>query len=146
MADILNPEKVATAFIALLDAQLANPVGDHTTDGISTVGAYHVVYSVDGGGIFGSFGEPHQDVTLVFQVNTVGRSRKQCQGLAWIASNVIVEMSPSGGHVHGLAGIGWVGGLREQQTFDAPHDEGTDETGKRVWAQRERFEVAVHRA
>lgn len=146
MTVILNSEKVTSAFVALLRSQLANPLGDNSTDGISTVGAYHVLYRIPDGSASGSFGDPHQDLVLVFQITTVGRSRAQCEGLAWIASNVVVEMSPSGGHVHPLSGPGWRGGLRTQQTFDAPHDEGTDETGKRAWAQRERFEVQVHRA
>jgi hypothetical protein len=140
-------QQVTSALFALVAAQTGVPLGDHGTTGISTAGQYIVGWRIDGGGFDGSLGDPHQDVTLVYQFDSMGRSRNQVEGLADRVREVIVGMSPAGGHAHSLAGNGWTGGLRVQQTTGMPSPEGIDERGTvGVWAMRERFEITVHRA
>ncbi len=141
----IRSERVTSALHTLLDAELAVPVGDHGTDNISTVGSYTILWKIDGGEVRGSIGDPHQDLTLVYQIDSVGRSRNQCEGLADLVRTVVVGMSAAGGHTYVLAGTSFTGGLRTQQTTGMPTPEGVDDTGQEVWTQRERFEIDVHR-
>lgn len=144
-------ERVTTALIAMLATAVGVPVGDHgtrTTAGasIDTTGRYLVVWKIDGGEARGALGDPHQDITVVYQVESVGRSRQQAEGLADLARTAMLAMSAIGGHTNPLAGPGWKGGLRTQQTEGVPTPQGIDEQGTGVWVQRERFDVEVHRA
>jgi hypothetical protein len=148
---VIREEMVTTALIALLAAQTGVPVGDHSTEDtngtpIDTSGMYLVVHRIDGGAVDGSFGDPHQDVTLVYQVDSHGRSRPQAEGLARKVTGIMTDMAAGGGHEHTLTGSGWAAGLRTRQTTGRPENEGVDADLLPLWTQRERFEVTVHRA
>jgi len=147
----IREEMVTTALIDLLADQVGVPVGDHgsedtTGSPIDTSGKYLVVHRIDGGGISGSFADPHEDLTLVYQVDAHGRSRPQAEGLARRVAAVLTDMATAGGHEHPLAGTGWKAGLRLRQVTGRPENEGTDQEGIPLWTQRERFEVTVHQA
>lgn len=149
---VVQEEMVTSAVIAMLSSALGVPVGDHgafdsSGAAIDTSSRYALVHRIDGGGVSGSWGDPHEDLTIVYQVDACGRSRPQAEGLARLVAAVMTDIAPAGGHVHPLSGTGWVGGLRERQMLGMPSPEGLDEQGNvGVWVQRERFEVAVHRA
>lgn len=144
-------ERVTTALFAVVATATGRPVGDHgaqLADGtpIDTSDDYAIGYKIDGGEVTGSVGDPHQDLTVVYQFDSVGRSRQQCEGMADLVRAALLTVSPTGGQLHVLAGTGWKGGLRTQQTTGMPTYEGIDERKQPVWTQRERFEVQVHRA
>ena len=148
---VIQEEMVTSALITLLGDVLGIPVGDHGTEDtagapIDTSGRYLVVHRIDGGMTDGSFGDPHQDVTLVFQVDSHAQSRPQAEGLARLVTAAMTDIAAAGGHVHALAGTGWRGGLRTRQTTGRPENEGGGSSGTLLWTQRERFEVQVHRA
>ncbi len=147
---VIAEEMVTSAVITMLGTATGLPVGDHGTEGldgqpIDTSGRYLVVHRIPGGAVTGSFGDPHQDVTLVYQVDSHGRSRPEAEGVARLVVAAMTDIAATGGHTHTLAGTGWGGGLRERQTTDQPVPEGVDEQGTALWAQRERFTVQVHR-
>ena len=154
---VIQEEMVTTALIDMLATAVGVPVGDHraettegepldTSSGNGAEGLYLVVHRIDGGFVDGSYGDPHQDVTLVYQVDSHGRSRQQAEGLARTVTAAMTDIAAAGGHVNVLAGNGWTGGLRERQTTGRPEHEGTDEQGTGLWTQRERFTVEVHPA
>lgn len=148
---MIRVERVTTALFDMQRAALGVPVGDHgakLADGtpIDTDGWYVIGWKIDGGEPHGSLGDAHQDLTLVYQFDTVGRTRQQCEGGADRVRAAMLDVTATGGHVHALAGTGFRGGLRSQQTTGMPTPEGTDDQNRPVWTMRERFEVQVHRA
>lgn len=149
---VLREATITTAVITMLGTALGVPVGDHGTKDVTgvpidTTGQYTVLRRIDGGRVEGSLGDGHQDVTFVYQVDSVARSRSMCEGLAARVAGAMTDIAAAGGHTHTLAGTGWKGGLRVRQTTGMPQLEGTDAAGAGgVWVQRERFEVTVHRA
>lgn len=149
---MISAGPVTSAFVSLLGEALEVPVGDHGTTAMNEVGAivpidtsglYAVVYRIDGGEVTGSFGDPAQDATLVFQVDWYGRARPHADGLADRGRRAILGLEPAGGHTWPLAGTGWRGNLRTMQVVGATEGEGTDESGRPVWVVRDRYEVPV---
>lgn len=147
---IIPVERVTTALIEMLAAEVGVPVGDHGTkslDGtpIDTTSRYLIARKIEGGAVDGSLGDPAQTATLVYQVDAFGRSRQQAEGVADLARNVITGVDPVGGHTHPLSGPGWRAGLRAVQTLSGgPEDEGVDEQKTPVWGARgDRYEIEV---
>lgn len=73
-------EQVTDAVIATLEGD-GHPVGDHDAPA-DTTGRYTIVTHIRGGGFEGSQAFDHEMATLGFQVESYGRSRRQCQHLA----------------------------------------------------------------
>lgn len=141
-------ERVTTGLLGLLETVSTFPVGDHGTyrpdrTPIDTSDRYGILWHVDGGLSAGSVGDPHQTFVLVYQVDSVGRSRQQCEQTGDTFREAMVAIAPTGGPLHILEGDGWRGGLRTLQTLGAPTPEGTDNETRDVWTMRERFDVEV---
>lgn len=153
---MIRSERVTTALLAMLELADGVPTGDHGTTrpdpttgqqaSMPTVGQYRVLWRIDGGAVTGSLADPAEDATLVYQVDSHGRSRQQAEGLADRTAITMTAMSAAGGHVQPLAGSGWRANLRTRQVVGAPTPEGTDETGVPLWTVRDRYEVEVVRA
>lgn len=148
---MIRVERVTTSLFAMVAAATGRPMGDHGAqlangDPIDTSADYVVGWKIDGGEAHGSLGDAHQDLTLVYQFDSVGRTRQQCEGLADRVRAAMLDVTATGGHVHTLAGTGFRGGLRTQQTTGMPVPEGVDDKNRPVWTMRERYDVQVHRA
>ena len=145
---IVLTEPVTTALIATLSSGVGWPVGDHApplptvATPTPTAGRYVIVYSTPGGSLDGSMGSPHEMATLVFQVDSSGRSRSQCQWLADRVRQVMLDRTATG-WLHPITVSGWVVAYRNQQTVDSPQDEGRDNEGTSLWTCRERYELTV---
>jgi hypothetical protein len=78
---------------------------------------------------------------VVYQINSFGRSRRQCD---WLADRVRdVMLDRDGAYLHPILVPGWSVNYRDQQTIDSAKNEGRDETGQETWARRERYDVSI---
>ncbi len=148
MSPVVATEPVTTALIATLATGTASPVGDHDaprpTNAVPdpTRGRYLVVWQVPGGGVEGTWGNPHDMATFVYQVDSHGRSRQQCQWLSDRVRQVMLDRTASG-WLHPITVPGWDLAYRNQQTLDMPENAGRDETGQDLFVCRERYELTV---
>jgi hypothetical protein len=145
---VIVTEPATSALLATLQTGTGFPVGDHgpPTPTVAvprpTAGRYCILQAIPGGALFGSQAFEAEMATLVYQVDSMARSRAQCQWLADRVRQVMLDRGPSS-YVHQIIVSGWVLAHRSQQTVDSPVDEGRDETGESLWSCRERYEVTV---
>lgn len=145
---IHNRDDFTTGVVELLERGTAKQVGDHKAP-VRPVDdddfyPYCIVYSIPGGRLSGSLANQHEDGELVFQVTSVGLTRRQAEWMAdrvrqvWCARAVsgvfqVPFISPPGWHVSGrIVQDGLNGGV---DTEGEPPTE--------VWSVPERFLLQV---
>ncbi len=145
---VVATEPVTSAVIATLATGTGHPVGDHAPPRPSvansdpTRGRYSIVWSIPGGSVDGTWANPHEEATLVYQVDSVGRSRQQCQWLADRNRQVMLDRTASG-WLHPITGSSFTVIYRNHQVVGAPENEGRDETGQETFTCRDRYEVTI---
>lgn len=85
---MIEVQKVTNALLALLRTHLGDNVYDHDTVPDTPTTPYYVVYRIPGGTSGGPMADPEADLTLVFQINAVGKRRDQAE---W-ASDKVTEV------------------------------------------------------
>lgn len=73
------------------DGEKPRDVGWTGVPGQSDFHAYIIVYPTGGGGVDGSIGRPHDDVTLVYQLTCVGSTREQTDWMRDKARGVMLN-------------------------------------------------------
>jgi hypothetical protein len=149
MSAVIDTQPVTSALLAMLQGATDYPVGDHDAPKPSvgfpepTSGRYSVLHGIEGGASLGTLGEPDSEAVLVYQVNSYGRSRAQCEWMASRVRSVMLSRAVSGSFTYAIPVVGWVVSNRAKQTYDFPTNEGRDDQGTDLWACRDRFEVTV---
>jgi hypothetical protein len=145
---VITTEPTTSALLATLRIGTGFPVGDHAPPAPTvavprpTSGRYCILQAIPGGALFGSQAFEAEMATLVYQVDSMARSRAQCEWLADRVRQVMLDRTATG-WLHPIVVSGAVVAYRNQQTVDSPVDEGRDETGESLWSCRERYEVTV---
>lgn len=98
---MIDPGLVANEVKALLPREAGDgeAPADRTTP-------YHVLYVIPGGTLDGSWGNPHEEMDVVVQVNSVGGTREQAQ-LAQTEVRAALVGRTSSGYTNAIAGDGW---------------------------------------
>jgi hypothetical protein len=138
MANVLRREPVTDGICAAL-ASTGYPVGDHGTKDVNdqpidTTGRYSIVRSITGTAD-GSMAYPAEDGTLIYQVNSHGRSRKQCDWLADRNRDLLINRQ--------VTVVGWTVTYVELRAAGTPTDVGIDDTGTSLWVCTEDFAISI---
>lgn len=120
-----NRSTITDAFLLLLRSSTGQPIGDHTAPSQAEMTdeeffPYAIVYSIEGGELTGPpLSAPEADGEFVYQVTSVGTTRKQAEWMADRARRTVlartsgqyqVEMvSPAGTKIRGRIPDGGAG-------------------------------------
>jgi hypothetical protein len=143
MPDPIRRERFTTALIGALDTAVNHPVGDHRPPEMSDEqvedGRYVIVWAIPGGAAaVSALAGSHDDFTLVYQVDSSGRSRQQADWMADQVRRHLLGTSADGAYVVPLAITGWKAIARELDTPGAPEREADD-----LYTVRERYSFRV---
>lgn len=134
-------------FIQLIETGTDRPVGDMVVPKVSDdddLGAHCIVYLIPGGGFSGPIlSAPDADVSLILQVTSVGKQRRQAQWMADLVRRVVLARTSSGAFQVQLdSPVGWA--VIDRRPVGGPG--GVDLGGKPphyVFSQADRFEIYV---
>lgn len=137
-------ENVTDTVIELLERATQKRCGDSTSpqneDGSFVEPPYTILYTIAGGSFSGPmYFQPEADVTLMYQVTSVGVTRKQAQWLATKVREAITGRDQFGRFVHVMFppdGVivmdrrseGALGGVERESSVYVAHDTYTVET------------------
>ncbi len=141
MSQLVDARPVTSALLATLQAGVGYPIGDHEPPS-DTSERYCILWGIPGGEISGSWNAPHENAIMVFQIDSSGRSRDQCQWLTDKVRQVVLQRSGEG-WTYPIAITGLRVSYRDQRIVGQPENEGRDERGTTLFTCRDRFELTV---
>lgn len=136
MAGILPDRKITDALITMLETATGKQIGDArapepTTDDTPDY-PYAVLVSLGRTQSSGSIAAPHSDVSIMYQVTSVGENRDQADWMADKVREAILGRN-STGFTNALSGSGW------RCTFREPSMDGGLIEGGQLMNRPERF-------
>lgn len=108
MGSVLDRRLVTANFIELLKQGTGKQVGDHAAPGSPLAYPYCIVYTIDGGELWGSLRFPESDALVIYQVTSVGERRDQAEWMADRVRRTILNRISSGFQVPMGNPEGWV--------------------------------------
>ncbi len=87
--------EITSALLSMLSSSVAVPVGDQVAPSIDPQRPWVVVYSL-GGQFEGSFGLPDSDARFAYRIESVGRTREQCEWCGDTVRRTMLSRSSSG--------------------------------------------------
>lgn len=88
--------EITSALVNMLTSAVAVPVGDHVAPELDPQSPWVIVYSTPGGLYEGSFHYPESDARFAYRIESVGRTREQCEWCADKVRRTLLSRSSSG--------------------------------------------------